>query len=144
MDPRTAPISIPTPLVLPQTASFNAATFTPETAPLTSLAAGATLARLVLLLIGATLAGLLLLVGLSESRLLERSDALRLAPSATASTSAAPVSTRCCCLETAAKPPLPDFAAQTREFWLKLVQLILVNLLLPIVTAILGYMFGKS
>lgn len=29
-----------------------------------------------------------------------------------------------------------------REFWLKLVQMILVNVLLPVLTALLGYVFG--
>jgi len=37
-----------------------------------------------------------------------------------------------------------DARSAAREFWLKLAQLILLNLLLPVLTAILGYTFGSK
>lgn len=34
--------------------------------------------------------------------------------------------------------------AEFRDFWLRLVQLVLLNLLLPVLTALLGYVFGTQ
>lgn len=35
-----------------------------------------------------------------------------------------------------------DAAAASREFWITLDQMVLLNLLLPVLTALLGYVFG--
>jgi hypothetical protein len=37
-----------------------------------------------------------------------------------------------------------DAINSTREFWARIAQLILLNLLLPVLTALLGYVFGSS
>jgi hypothetical protein len=47
----------------------------------------------------------------------------------------------------AADPTLADMASAEssfREFWLKIFQMVLLNVLLPVLTAILGYTFGSS
>jgi hypothetical protein len=36
-----------------------------------------------------------------------------------------------------------DVANASREFWIKLGQMILLNLLLPVLTALLGYVFAS-
>ena len=45
-------------------------------------------------------------------------------------------------LDTTAFRLLQDDRIAFREFWLKLSQMVLLNLLLPVLTALLGYIFG--
>lgn len=40
--------------------------------------------------------------------------------------------------------PLLSERANFREFWLKIFQMVLLNVLLPVLTALLGYVFGSS
>jgi hypothetical protein len=40
--------------------------------------------------------------------------------------------------------PLLNERANFREFWLKIFQMVLLNVLLPVLTALLGYVFGSS
>jgi len=40
--------------------------------------------------------------------------------------------------------PLLKQSADLRDFWIKLVQMVLLNVLLPVLTALLGYVFGSS
>lgn len=101
----------------------------PVEAPVTELKglpkAGVELARWVLVIMAATVLLLLLYTGVSEFAYAQWLHAQRLP------------------LDQGAEAIIKEQAA-AREFWLKVFQMPLLNALLPVLTAILGYTFGKG
>lgn len=104
--------------------------------------AGIRLAQIVLSIIAAFLALSLLGAFLSEWRMAARMDGLygQLIPG-----TGAIDTVRVAALQSLVEPIMTQFQAQqaeARRFWMDMVQMILLGALLPVLTALLGYIFG--
>jgi hypothetical protein len=124
---------------------------TPPQAPPVTLdplaQAGVDLARWVLSIIASVLAALFILAAIDEfytPQFIRDAYGKAISASLADNKSQAPISSQPMISADVILNKVFDARAAARDFWLKLAQLVLLNLLLPVLTAILGYTFGSK